>query len=133
MESERGSLAVEAIDASANIEPVGLGTEPSDANEAIAADGCTDDGMYDDKEDGDGTDGMDDAGIGHGLGVSVGPSHMIGVGVGVAAGTGTGAPAVAVVCTCTAEYIEGNGDNDESRPCPREPRRVDEGESVEPT
>ena len=48
MESERGSLAVEAIDASANIESAGLSTEPSDANGARAADGCTNDSMNDD-------------------------------------------------------------------------------------
>ena len=80
--------------------------------------------------------------MGHGLGVRVGPSQITGVGVGVATGTGTGASdasdapgasAAAVgVCTCTAGKIEGGG-NDESRPCPREPRRVDEGEGVEPT
>ena len=63
-----------------------------------------------------------------------GPSQITGVRVGVATGTGTGASAAAAVgvCTCTAGKIEGGG-NDESRPCPREPQRVDEGESVEPT
>ena len=81
---------------------------------------------------GSGLEAADDEGMGHGLGVRLGPSQINGVGVGVATGTGTGASAAAGVCTCTPGKIEGGG-SDEWRPCPREPRRVDEGEGVEPT
>ena len=132
-DSERGSVAVDAIDASASIEPAGLGTAAIDADGVRAAGGCHDDST-DDDGDGSGLEAADDEGMGHGLGVRLGPSQITGVGVGVATGTGTGASAAATVgvCTCTAGKIEGGG-NDESRPCPREPRRVDEGESVEPT
>ena len=130
-DSERGSVAVDAIDASASIEPTGLGTAALDADGVRAAGGCHDDGTHD-NGDGSGLEAADDEGMGHGLGVRLGPSQITGVGVGVATGTGTGASATTGVCTCTAGKIEGGG-NDESRPCPREPRRVDEGESVEPT
>ena len=130
-DSERGSVAVDAIDASASIEPTGLGTAALDADGVRAARGCHDDGTHD-NGDGSGLEAADDEGMGHGLGVRLGPSQINGVGVGVATGTGTGASATTGVCTCTAGKIEGGG-NDESRPCPREPRRVDEGESVEPT
>lgn len=140
-DSERGSVAVDAIDASASIEPAGLGTAAIDADGVRAAGGCHDDGT-DDDGDGSGLEAAVDEGMGHGLGVRVGPSQITGVGVGVATGTGTGASdasdapgasgAAVGVCTCTAGKIEGGG-NDESRPCPREPRRVDEGEGVEPT
>ena len=129
-DSERGSVAVDAIDASASIEPAGLGTATLDADRARAAGGCHDDGTHD--GDGSGLEAADDEGMGHGLGVRVGPSQITGVGVGVATGTRTGASAATGVCTCTVGKIEGGG-NDESRPCPREPRRVDEGEGVEPT
>ena len=129
-DSERGSVAVDAIDASASIEPTGLGTAALDADGVRAAGGCHDDGTHD--GDGIGLEAADDEGMGHGLGVRLGLSQINGVGVGVATGTGTGASATTGVCTCTAGKIEG-GANDESRPCPREPRRVDEGESVKPT
>ena len=129
-DSERGSVAVDAIDASASIEPTGLGTAALDADGVRAA-RCHDDGTYDDGN-GDGLEAVDDEGMGHGLGVRLGPSHITGVGVGVATGTGTRASAAAGVCTCTTGKIEGGG-SDESRPCLREPQRVDEGESVEPT
>ena len=128
---ERGSVAVDAIDASASIEPTGLGTAALDADGVRAAGGCHDDGTRD-NGDGSGLEAADDEGMGHGLGVRLGPSQITGVGVGVATGTGTGASATTGVCTCTAGKIEGGG-NDESRPCPREPRRVDKGEGVEPT
>ena len=140
-DSERGSVAVDAIDASASIEPAGLGTTAIDADGVRAAGGCHDDGT-DDDGDGSGLEAAVDEGMGHGLGVRVGPSQITGVIVGVATGTGTGASdasdapgasrAAVGVCTCTAGKIEGGG-NDESRPCPREPQRVDEGEGVEPT
>ena len=130
-DSERGSVAVDAIDASASIEPAGLGTAAIDADRVRAAGGCHDDGT-DDDGDGSGLEAAVDEGMGHGLGVRLGPSQITGVGVGVAPRTRTGASAATGVCTCTAGKIEG-GSNDESRTCPREPRRVDEGEGVEPT
>ena len=68
--------------------------------------------------------------MGHGLGVKEGPSPINGVGVGVA--SETSASAAAGGCTYGEDDTEGGG-SDELRPCLREPRRVDEGEHVEPT
>ena len=98
-DSERGSVAVDAIDASASIEPTGLGRAALDADGVRAAGGCHDDGTHD-NGDGSGLEAADDEGMGHGLGVRLGPSQINGVGVGVATGTGTGASAAAGVCTC---------------------------------
>ena len=68
-------------DASARMEPAGLGTQTLDVDRARAAGGCHDDGTTGNGE-GSGIDAVDDESIGRGLGVKLGPSQMTGVGVG---------------------------------------------------